>query len=429
MGLHNVSKCGMIVLLFLLSYTSYAQLKQVNSPYSRNGIGSVQATQFSINRAMGGVATAFRSTSNVNFNNPASYSALKFATFEIGLEGEGLWLNTSNQSQKSGNGTPAYLALGLPVNKHWGMSLGILPYSYLNYDIIDGRYGGSVDTVNYRFIGNGQVYQVYWGNGWQYKNISAGVNLSYLFGTYNRQKQITFPTLENGYDNIYFSDQQIGGLSWNAGLQYKIKISDKRQIVVGASGNTGLNVNAIKNEWWQRAVINTNFVNLIDTPSVNENLEGKIVLPSKYSFGVGYKKGIDLEIDADCTFENWSEFSNFGKIDSTLQNNMRFNVGMAFVPDARADFRGLSNLLKRSTYRLGAYYNTGDIKIGNTSLSSYAVTAGFGVPIKRSLSRLNFSLEVGQKYSTNNQLIQETFVIGTVGFTLNDRWFIQRKFD
>jgi hypothetical protein len=42
---------------------------------------------------------------------------------------------------------------------------------------------------------------------------------------------------------------------------------------------------------------------------------------------------------------------------------------------------------------------------------------------------VNIGLEVGQRGTVTNGLIKEQFFKVTLGFTLNDRWFVKPKFD
>ena len=59
---------------------------QENSPYSRYGLGDLIPQQNILNRAMGGISTAYADYSTVNFANPASYAELKITSFDIGLD-------------------------------------------------------------------------------------------------------------------------------------------------------------------------------------------------------------------------------------------------------------------------------------------------------------------------------------------------------
>ena len=72
-------------LLLGILFTINAQ-GQINSPYSRYGIGDLYVGRPVAAKAMGGVASAYSDPLNINFINPASYSRLQLSTFDVGLE-------------------------------------------------------------------------------------------------------------------------------------------------------------------------------------------------------------------------------------------------------------------------------------------------------------------------------------------------------
>jgi hypothetical protein len=69
---------------FLFSLASLAQ-EGTSSPYSFYGIGDVKFKGTADNRAMGGL-TIFQDSIHLNFQNPASYAALKLTTLSVGGE-------------------------------------------------------------------------------------------------------------------------------------------------------------------------------------------------------------------------------------------------------------------------------------------------------------------------------------------------------
>ena len=93
------------------------------------------------------------------------------------------------------------------------------------------------------------------------------------------------------------------------------------------------------------------------------------------------------------------------------------------------DYRAITKFWQSTRYRGGFRYSTGNIIIGDTKLPEWAASFGLGLPIRKVNSRINIGLEVGQRGTLKNNLIRETFVTATFGFTLNDRWFIKPKYD
>jgi hypothetical protein len=70
-------------------------------------------------------------------------------------------------------------------------------------------------------------------------------------------------------------------------------------------------------------------------------------------------------------------------------------------------------------------------------LPEYGITLGFGFPLRRTRagngkyvqSMVNFAVEWGQRGTTDRSLLLENYWNFKLGFTLNDRWFIKRKYD
>ena len=111
---------------------------------------------------------------------------------------------------------------------------------------------------------------------------------------------------------------------------------------------------------------------------------------------------------------------------------MRVSLGLQFVHNAKAT--GLNNYHKRVVYRAGVRYNQSAIELKSTPLVEYAASVGVGLPVGRNFLLQNFSMvnigvEFGQRGSVSNGLIKEQFFRATIGFTMNDRWFVKPKFD
>ncbi len=424
------------ILLVSLSHSiALAQIYQVNSPYSRIGIGSKLPSYYTSSRSLGGLSAAYRPISKLNYSNPASYSALALTTFETAINAQGLWLqdNSTNPPQSSGSSSLSYLALGFPINKFWGTNIGLQPYSRLNYDIQINTNTPNIGLVEQFFIGEGQLYQFYWGNGFRYKRFSAGFNIGYLFGTYQQQSRLFFPIVENSTDfgNVGYTlgsqrneEFSVGGFVGNLGLQYRQPIGEQLLLIGGITGDIPVEVAADRILKWEKISASSENVSVLDTIlSINQE-KNKIKLPPSLGAGLTLQKGIDWLVGIDLKWEAWDSFEKFGNIDSSLVSSFRIGAGVQLVPDASS----YGKFWKRTQYRFGGYYNTGHIQIGDQRISEFAVTAGLGLPLRR-ISSLNIALEVGQRGSVTNNLIRETFLEATFGITLNDKWFQQRKYD
>jgi len=72
------------------------------------------------------------------------------------------------------------------------MSIGLLPYTKSGYNIdIESAIEGSTDTYITRITGEGGLNKFYISSGYKiFKNFSLGVDISFLFGSINQEKQI-----------------------------------------------------------------------------------------------------------------------------------------------------------------------------------------------------------------------------------------------
>lgn len=406
---------------------AYGQITQVNSPYSRLGTGIVYTAQFAANRALGGVYAGYQSPVNINVENPASYPNLRLTTFEIGAQGNGLWLAEGNARSKSSTGNLSYLALCFPASKYWATSIGLLPYSSRNYDIsrIVATGQTDIDTINYRFEGKGQLYRIFWGNGFKYKDLSVGFNAGYVFGTESRQYRSWFPTVPESYGNFigtYFAPR---GVLLDIGMQYNYKIADNVQWTTGLTFSPGMTLKGEREQAKGRELYLNGSPYTITDSTVTIIANAQMKMPPKMAAGIQFANPGQWLVTADVGYENWSAFRFENTPDTTLTNNLRFAAGFAFTPDSRS----LTKFWQAAEYRFGFNYQTGHLKYNNTKLPTWSFTLGGGFPLRRIGTRINLSFEVGQTGRLSQSVIRETFMIGTVGFTLNERWFIKPKFD
>ena len=82
-------KITLIALLCATVLTANAQ-SGTNSPYSQYGLGVLSDQSQGFNRGMNGLSMGLRYSNQVNFLNPASYSAVDSLTmiFDAGLSGQ-----------------------------------------------------------------------------------------------------------------------------------------------------------------------------------------------------------------------------------------------------------------------------------------------------------------------------------------------------
>ena len=155
--------------------------------------GNLPFSQFSIGESdlpfnmpsiysMGGVTYSRSSRNTINPFNPASYGAVEEESFvfDIGINIQQSVLRKGDNKLADASGDIGYLAVAFPITKWWKTSLGIMPYSEMNYESVhtanDPLSGSNVETI---YSGGGGVTQIYWGNAFNItKGLSVGFNSS-----------------------------------------------------------------------------------------------------------------------------------------------------------------------------------------------------------------------------------------------------------
>ncbi|MBK9736053.1 MAG: hypothetical protein IPO92_14285 [Saprospiraceae bacterium] len=437
--------CFLIVMILTFSISA-----QVNSPYSRYGIGDLTDNNFNHLRQMGGLGASFIDGYHINIVNPASYSYLNATAYDIGIYVKRSWIADKNSTTKIWGGNLEYLSIAFPlrnpineiydgVKKPYklGMSFTLMPHSNVGYNIRSRDSLPNIGVFNRNYIGSGGSYKFMWGNSIKYKDISFGLNLGYVFGKISYERQIFFPGEEFAYNDINSNDYNINGYLWNAGLLYskilnkedieKDKTTPTKRISLGLHANsaTGFNTNGIINDRQIQYVGSS--IPTVDTIRY-DTVKGKGKLPAEFGLGLTYYKGEKSAFGINYSASFWSQYYNdtAGDIKGDLRTSHKISAGGFYRPN----YKSFDNFLERVSYRYGAYYHLDPRVINNEQITVYGVTMGFGMPFvfQRKISHVNLGFNAG--ISGQGTPISEKFVKISLGVTFNDdEWFLKRKYN
>ena len=67
--------------------------------------------------------------------------------------------------------------------------------------------------------------------------------------------------------------------------------------------------------------------------------------------------------------------------------------------------------------------------INNESINEFGISFGLGIPAGGLFSNVNTTFELGQRGTTDANLVEENFINFQLSLSLNDRWFIERKYN
>ena len=410
-----------LAFLLLLSINSVNAQNEVNAPYSRFGLGELTANYTPTMAAMGSVSQGVFNPLVVNYNNPASYAFGYRQRFimQTGLGHTTNRMQTLDASQITNYTNLSHFTIGFPVAKWWDTSVGILPYSDIAYSFNDNWEDPAASLF---FEGSGGLSRFYMGHAFTlHKSLSIGGNLNYLFGSLNTIRKVVFE--DDSYLHTRHTDQTIvSGFYYDCGAMFKTKVSDWT-LSTSVTLDNGGDVSAKKTVLSETFRFNNLIETVEDTFAYSSTKNGSVVLPSGFAAGFSFSNDQWL-IAADYTTKNWSEFSNFGVSDN-LDNSSRYAFGLEFTPDRKA----INKYFQMVRYRLGAYTANTYLNLRGQHLEEKVVSFGFGLPMKRSGTLLNLSAELGQRGTTQENLIQDTFARFKIGLVLSDIWFIKRKYD
>jgi len=416
------------------STTAFAQKTTSASPYSQFGIGQMREDLLPQYRAMGGINTGVRKINgvyNTNPNNPASYSATQFATFDAGLYGNYTQLNSTTRSDNTADFAFSHITMSFPMKRFGGISLGILPYSDIGYRSTSQQ-TINTDLHNKVFTGEGGLTKAYAGWGVRIvKGLSIGANVSYLFGTLNDFSRVEFSPSSGALNTQRQDKREIQGMILDYGLQYEQPIGKEYSLTFGYSGSLNNDIKDRSTSFITRVTPSSDPDNQnipLDTTYVSDRSSRHLTLPLKHNVGITLARSGRWLVGADFKYADWSRFQV-----RDGENRLRKNVGVAVGGQLTPDVTSLK-YLKQVDYRLGFRYNKTQYLLNDQNINDMAVTVGVGLPLARNqfsgaFSKINFSAEFGQMGKTTNNLIRERYINFNIGFTLNDRWFRRTQFD
>ena len=412
---------SLVVIVSGLALQTSAQIA-TSSPYSRFGLGDLHENILPEFSAFGGASTACNNSSTVNPNNPASFISFKPNSFLFSTGGWHKTIRMQNKTEEHtvNNNAFSHLIVGFPISEKWGASMGMLPYSSMGYEI-NARDEDYNADMNY--FGDGGISKIYFGGAYETsENFSIGLKASYLFGGLNRRKQLI-------YDNESFMNSRanstinLKGYYYELGLLYKYDISEEKQLTIGLTANNDSEIRAKKSELVESFEYSGVFEISKDT-FVNNVAWGDVTLPQHISGGLTYSSRDKWLFVADYIMQNWADYSMFDESDN-LANSTRVSGGMQYTPD----FNSITKYYKRMDYRLGGSFSKTPLLFDGNQLQEMSVSFGFGIPVKKSRTKYDFSCTIGKRGTTEGNLIKEQFVRLGLSVSYDGIWFVKRKYD
>jgi hypothetical protein len=413
-----------ISVVFFLLVVVHSSLAQVgtSSPYSRFGLGDLQGTIFPMFNALGGGVTALSSPSSINPYNPATYTSFGPNSFLLSTGGMHKTTNMQNttESQLTNNSAFSHITIAFPVSRKIGASIGMLPYSNIGYELNSRNLAPDADLL---YSGEGGLSKFYFGSAYQISNeFSVGINASYLFGGLNRRKKVVFDDASFLHSRSN-SKINLKGYYYEVGLLYKKNLTENKEVSFGITANNNSEIRAKKGELVETFEYSGVFELPKDTFE-NTTEWGYVTLPQYISVGLIYREGKKWLLVADYSLQNWADYTLFDESDN-LNNSMRISGGIQYTPE----YNSVTKYYKRIQYRLGTSYCNTPLQFDNNQLTDKSVSFGFGIPVKKSRTRYDVSVILGQRGTTEDNLLKEQYIKFGLSVSYDGIWFVKRKYD
>ncbi len=403
-----------IGILLLISTILWAQ-NDTSSPYSLYGIGVENKTSFGGFTALGNTGLAQKTTLQINNFNPANLANISLGSFlyEVGVNGTYSNIKTNEISQTTNNFNFSHLVLAFPATKNWGMSVGLMPYSKVGYDIdIENPIEGSTETFFTSINGSGGLNKLYWSNGFKLKsNLSIGVELVGLFGSINQEQWVLM-----GENTTYLNDKNVYfSFGVNAGIQYSLNN------LLGTKTTLGTTINLPTVLRAAEASVGTKS-NAIISSEFNQNADD-FNLPLKIGVGVSSQINKNLLVNVDYRKNYWADSNQFDN-NSLYKDQSIYGIGFEFKPSTN-----LTSYWNNIKYRVGVNYDSGYLNISNQDINNYSFSLGIGLPTSKNRfsSIININYSYGREGTTSKGLIQENFHKLTLNLSLVGNWFQKLK--
>lgn len=409
-------------ILLLLCITRVFGQSNTGTPYSRYGLGLLPDNSGPYT-AMGGVSAAMRDNNNINFLNPASYTALDSNRFyfQLGINGEYVDISTNKDHSNYRVAQNSALTMGFRLFKNAYASFGFNERSDIGYDLLFTNSIGGDDLYKYNqhIQGEGGLNDVYLGLAYRIKNLSIGVNTAYVFGKLEAQQTLTAQLADAYY--IRSSDKiAVNSVLFDIGLQYQMNLSEKSKLTLGTTFNFNTKLNAKKTYQSYKVNTTSNSSNTLIDETVQR---GTISYPFRIVGGFNYDYSDRWNVAGDYTFQDLSAYEEFGE-NQKYNNYHKGAIGISWLPSRFSRF-----WWQRNKYMIGGYATRSHVELNSTKINTYGVTLGAQMPIyipNRELL-LGVAFDLGLRGTEENGLIQEKYAKIRINIAFKEGWFMKRK--
>jgi len=424
----KVNKNYFLLVSFIISSAFVFSQTNTGSPYSLNELGEINFLGNVSSISMGGIDSAIDSI-EFNINNPSSLAKLKTTNYLIGTFYKTTGISNSVSTDNINTANINYIAIGVPT-KRFGFGFGVLPYSSVGFNLQTTDDYNTENSINSRLFGaEGNINRAFVSIGVPLlKYFSLGATANYNFGKFNYEK---FNLIENvNYGIFSISSSEISGFTYNFSSNLSIPLKNDFSLNLMYSLYPEGDLDSFNIEsLYTSSTSSVSLESLGDFVDVDLNSRGlentKLPVPKKSIYSLGLEKknswfiGLQYESKLSSNFKN--DFLDTQNVSYRDANS--FSIGGFIIPDSSS----LISYWKRVKNRFGIKNEKKSIIVNNLPINQFSLNLGLGLPVA-GLSKANLGLEIG-RIGNDDNLIKENYFSLRLGLSLNDVWFIKRKFN
>jgi hypothetical protein len=427
-----------------------------SSPYSTAGIGEEGALPEAQYGGMGNISSIVFDSTLINTYNPSSYSLMSFGQplFSVGVASRFSTYSNDQGSFKGKTTGISNITMAIPIGNRFGIGLGLKPFTRKGYNLSQRSYAYD-DSTTFNYQGYGSTNLLFVGLAYSVIKtdktyLSVGFNLGYLFGSVTNQRSSIFDA-NSPAGGVDLTTYRMKAFHYSFGASYQrfLDIDKRKQLFLSAVYTPQISMNSFRDYSLYYAADVNNQLSYVDTISYIEDNKGKIVFPSKQTFGAGYaftpntNKNTDrtkyqLGVFAEVNLMQWEAYAE--KFDThtsaTFSNTFSSKVALQYIPniDVTKKTKGIKYLSKVK-YRIGGQYGLLPNSMNGRQLKTTMVTAGLGFPFlgQKTNSSLNISFQYGSSGTGNAADLKERFYSINFGVIIApssyEKWFKKYKLD
>ncbi|OUS20238.1 hypothetical protein A9Q93_01535 [Nonlabens dokdonensis] len=415
-----------IAIAILTSINCFAQ-SRTSSPYSFFGLGQQTFKGTIENRSMGSMLT-YADSVHINLRNPAAYGNLRVTTYSLGAVHSETWASTESESDSYSATSIEYVSIGIPLGRKAAFGFGLVPFNSVGYEI-----GNVTETLYSRFTGTGSINRAYLGFGYKITpELSIGGEFRYNFGEETNSSSVAVAGVQFGTNEINETD--FSGASFNLGLHYQKMINEKLEIQASAVYSPESDLNAKNERTLSTFLLTTDLNENIVSTRTPELDEQDLKLPSELTFGLTIGQPLKWNAGVEYSTRGSSAITSrsFAPAGTTFKDAASYRAGGFYIPN----YNSVTSYWDRVVYRGGIRYEELGLEISGDGVNSsdineFGISFGLGLPIgkRTGFSNANIGFEIGQRGTEDFGLIRERFFNVSIGLSLNDVWFIKRKYN